>query len=137
MRRGAVLGALLYLAMLAFALIDFAFTPSAWERASAAVFGTLLALLPAFLAAGAAGGWLSRVGVRLIRHALVGAAYGGPVAAFFAASLPLTAAVFIVDSPTRLGLAEAALYGTALGFAGGLLLALLAGLREWRGKGEA
>lgn len=127
---GALLGAVLYVVMLLFALADFAFSPSAWERASGAVFGALLALLPAFLAAGVVGGWLGRIQARIIRFPLLGAAYGGPVGAFLQVSLPLTANVFVVESPTRLTWIEAALYGVALGFLGGLLLALIAMFRS-------
>jgi len=123
---GAIWGAVLYAVMLVFALADFVFSPTAWERASVGVFGALLALLPAFLVAGVVGGWLGRIEARLVRYPLLGAAYGGPVGAFFQVSLPLTASIHVLASPTRLTWSEAALYGVALGFLGGLLVAAIA-----------
>jgi hypothetical protein len=127
---GAVVGAALYVLMFLFALLDLAFSPLAWERPLGGALLTMLALLPAFLVAGAVGAWLQRVGARIVRYALVGAAYGGPVAAFFRAAMPLTATYYDPESPYRLSMAESALYGAAAFFLGGLLLAIIAAFRR-------
>ena len=126
---GALAGAGLFALMFLFALLDFAFSPSAWERPIGGALLTMLALLPAFLAADVVSAWLQRIGARIVRYALVGAAYGGPVAAFFRAAMPLTVTYYDVDNPYRLSMTESALYGAAAFFLGGLLLALIAMFR--------
>ncbi len=126
---GGLIGFIVFAVDAAATIIRFVLNPSMAERATTGSFLAMLAFLFLFIAAGALAGYLWAVQIRLLRLVSIGALVGAMVWVYLTVTWPLTARPGAIVPPQTFT-TNTVLIGAGGGALGGLLLWLIAELRE-------